>query len=401
MVGIRIAAIVAATAGMVVGATSSKNGTFLSKIPAYIKNELEAAAVDDLVLTVDLTAAKSMPRKDDLKITVFHTGQSAVACEGYLADHIEQGFFKCTLSNNENVNFVNGVNNFDLEVYGARTGKRYARQRIPGGIFYLDPTVLTGYYGDNIVSDKNTTYAMQVAQVSVGTVALKWGLDQAFDRFGGAGKGGKKGKKRPPAPRKPPAPATSWFGMGGGKPNKPSSRPPPPKKPVAIVATVSAAAPPKKVALPRKPSVLKKKAQPAAPKPKAKPAAKPKSMVAPKSKTSKAPAVVFPWAAAPKPAPAPLAGVVDAVGGLWNSAHKAVTSLDRDSAAQLAAAAATVVLLPALGAGGGEAGSASYQRSRTAARKRAPAPQKKADSGKAPAPRRPAPTRSVPSKYAV
>ena len=406
MIRTLIAAVAASAATAAAAATtSSKNGTFLSRIPAYIKSELEAAAVDDLVLTVDLTAAKSMPRKDDLKITVFHTGQSAVACEGYLTDHIEQGFFKCTLSNNENVNFVHGINNFDLEVYGARTGKRYARQRIPGGIFYLDPTVLTGYYGDNIISDQNTTYALQVAQVSVATVALKLGLDQAFDLFGGAGKKGGKGKKRPPAPRKPPAPASSWFGTGssssgGGKPSKPAARPPPQKKPPA--AAPKKAAP----AVPRKPTVLKKKAPPAsAPKPKTKAAAGASA----KPPAPKAPAAGgFPWSAAPKASPSPLAGVLDAVGGLWNGANKAVASVDVDNMAQLAAAAAPVVLLPALGGGGGGAagGSAAYPRSRNAARKKTPS--KAVDSGKgkgktAAAPRRPAPARpsAAMSKYAV
>ena len=176
-------------------------------ITTFIKNDLENDA-DNLVLTVDLTAAKKMPRKDDLKIVVYHANSvaAAVACEGYLVEYIDRGYFKCSLSNNENVRFVNGINNFDLEVYGARTGKRYARQRIPGGIFYLDPSIVVGYspYGENVISDKNITYALQVLQVSMGTVLFKLGLDQVLDRFidNSHSQGGK--KKRPPRP--PPRP---------------------------------------------------------------------------------------------------------------------------------------------------------------------------------------------------
>ena len=177
-------------------------------ITTFIKNELENDA-DNLVLTVDLTAAKKMPRKDDLKIVVYHANSAAaaVACEGYLVEYIDQGYFKCSLSNNDNVRFVNGINNFDLEVYGARTGKRYARQRIPGGIFYLDPSIVVGYspYGENVISDKNITSALQVLQVTMGTVLFKVGVDQVFDLFIDNSQGGK--KKRPPRP--PPRPKTT------------------------------------------------------------------------------------------------------------------------------------------------------------------------------------------------
>ena len=177
-------------------------------ITTFIKNDLENDA-DNLILTVDLTAAKKIPRKDDLKIVVYHANSvvAAVACEGYLVEYIDQGYFKCSLSNNDNVRFVNGVNHFDLEVYGARTGKRYARQRIPGGVFYLDPSIVTGYspYGENVISDKNITYALQVLQVSMGTMLFKVGIDQVLDKYIDNSQGGK--KKRPPRP--PPRPKST------------------------------------------------------------------------------------------------------------------------------------------------------------------------------------------------
>ena len=52
---------------------------------------------DNMELSIDVGAAQSMPRKDDLYIKVLNTYDGSTVCQSKLVDHISSGMNSCAI----------------------------------------------------------------------------------------------------------------------------------------------------------------------------------------------------------------------------------------------------------------------------------------------------------------
>lgn len=152
---------------------------------------------DDMELTVDLSSSHKLPMRNELIIRIYNKHDHKIICQSYLIEHMAAGVFKCSFTEN-NVDFRNGVNYFEMELISSRTGKRYARQLIPA-IYHLDSTLYDGYQGIKLTSTNISTYTNNILAASGASVALKLGLDRLLDYIATT-----KPNYRPP--RQPPRP---------------------------------------------------------------------------------------------------------------------------------------------------------------------------------------------------